>query len=74
MFSVELMDKLARQIEACPAPIRVVASLKQWAEDSIPRNFREQLPPERCEASWTAPQSLRDEREPGTPVYIYVRV
>ena len=72
MFSNELMDQLARLIEACPFPLRVVASLKQWASDQAPRGFVEQAPLY-CESSWTAPRELTDERDPGTPVYVYAR-
>ena len=73
MFSAELMEVLARRIDDSPA-MRLVATLKQWAEGSAPRNFREQTPAEFCESSWTAPRELSDPKDPGTPVYIYERV
>ena len=74
MFSAELMDALARRIETCPAPLRAICTLKQWIDGNGPRNFREATPPERCESTWTAPQALADrEREPGSPVFVYLR-
>ena len=73
MFSTELMSTLARRIESCSfADLRVIATLKQWSAADAPSGFLLQEPAERCESSWTAPQALRDAREPGTPVFVYV--
>ena len=73
MFSEELMARLAQMVDACPFPLRAVASLKQWADGAGPRHFREQTPPELCESSWTAARTLSEKADRGTPVYIYVR-
>jgi hypothetical protein len=55
-FGEELMAALAQRIEGCPS-IRAVASIKPWVALA---GFAEQLPPERCETSWTAPSRVGD--------------
>lgn len=75
MFSADLMRRLARLIEQLPA-VRVVASLKRFADGDAPAGFREDLPTETVETSWTAPQRPGEGagvKEPGCPVHVYLR-
>ena len=81
LFSPELMDRLAEQLAACRS-VRCVASLKRFADGALV-GFREELPPEPCETSWTAEMLIvsdvsggaggEAEAHAGSPVHIYVR-
>ena len=73
LFGAELMERTARQLEAC-ASLRTVASYRQWPEGLV--GFREDEP-ERCDTSWKAPDELivvgASKETGGSLLYIYVR-
>ena len=71
MFGPELMESLARLIEATPS-VRAVASVRHWPGGLM--GFVGDELPEHYETSWTAPSTLdQPSNEEGTPIHIYVR-
>ena len=75
-YSDELMKGLARCLEEAAPAVRVVATLRRWEEP--PTGFAEETPPQACETSWTAPDTIGGdaptEGDGTTPVHIYVRL
>ena len=78
LFNEELMEAMARRIEACDT-VRVVATLRRFSrrpDGCELRGFHFRLPTERCETSWMIPRHVENPLEldhPGSPMYIYER-
>ena len=82
LFGPDLMRCLGQQIEACPS-LRVVASTRPWSDGlngfSLSASDPDSMDPTstlRVESSWRAADELNQAgqpRDPGTPIYVYVR-